>query len=80
MLLTGPEYNNPIESMCVKCGKKFIRSPWSGAYSTYKSNLYKYYNSNSSLYCPGSAPRVVTLCDSCADEELKANNVSLLMY
>ena len=36
MLLTGPEYNHPIESVCVKCWKKFFRSPWSGAYTTYK--------------------------------------------
>ena len=89
MLTTNPEHNKPKECVCVKCGKKFIRSPWTGVYSTYKSKSYKYYTPDPiEPDYPDSVPRLVTLCDSCATEELKAGkvggndsgNVNIIMY
>ena len=81
MLTTNPEHNKPKECVCVKCGRKFIKSLWADTYSTYKSKSYKYYTPDPiEPDYPDSVPRLVTLCESCADEELNTKNVSMLMY
>lgn len=78
MILINPEYNKPIERICAKCGKKFVSSPWTNAYSTNKKHLYRYYKQES--WESDNLPSVVSLCDSCAREELNDNNVNMLLY
>ena len=43
MITTDPKYNKPEKCICARCGKTFIRSPWSSVYSTNKRHLYRYY-------------------------------------
>lgn len=69
---------SPIERVCAKCGKKFMSTPYSDAYSTGKKHLYRYYKPES--WESYNSPGVVSLCKSCACEELNANNVHMLLY
>lgn len=61
MISLHPDYLKPEKVRCEKCGKIFIKEPYSSVYSTRKG-------------------RLVTLCDSCANSELKAGNISMLIY
>ena len=80
MITTNPEFNKPVECVCAKCGRKFVKSPWTG-YSTNKIKLYKHYTPKPyESSWPDSMARTVVLCESCAAEELKAGNVSQVMY
>ena len=78
MILIKPEYNKPIERVCAKCGKKFVSSSWTNAYSTNKKYLYSYHEPEP--WESDDLPSVVSLCDSCAREELNNNNVHMLLY
>lgn len=78
MLTTKPEYNRPVKCVCAKCGKKYVSSPWTAAYSTNKKYLYRYHTPEP--WESDESPSLVSLCDSCAIEELNAGNVSRLLY
>ena len=77
-MCTKPEYNKPKERVCDKCGKKFVSSPWSNTYSTNKKHSYRYYKPEQ--WESYDSPGLVSLCNSCAHEELNANNVHMLLY
>lgn len=70
MILTDPEYNKPKQSICAKCGKSFIHSPWSGAYSTDNSYRFPYAQEN----------YLVTLCDDCARVELNLGHIRRILF
>lgn len=70
MLTTNPEHNKPVEVICAKCGRRFVKGPWTSAYSANIS--YKYADPQD---CG-----LVTLCEDCAKKELDADNVGLIMY
>ena len=78
MILTNSEYNKPIVRVCAKCGKKFVSSPWSNTYSTNKTHTYRYYKPEP--WESYGSQGLISLCNSCAREELIANNVHMLLY
>lgn len=78
MLTVNPEHNKPQKCVCDKCGKNFIRSPWSSVYSTNKRYLYRYHKTEP-LETP-DMPCLVALCGDCEMEELNAGNVSMILY
>lgn len=34
MIITDPKYNQPESARCEKCGKIFMKQPWSDVYSS----------------------------------------------
>lgn len=78
MITTDPKYNKPEKCICARCGKTFIRSPWSSVYSTNKRHLYRYYKTEP--WETPDMPCLVALCGDCAMEELSAGNVSMIIY
>lgn len=72
MLTTNPEHNRPTRCTCAKCGKSFMKQPWSGTYSVNGNHYYPYAD-------PDEFPLVV-LCDECSAEELRANHIGMLLY
>ena len=78
MLTTNPEFNRSEKCICDKCGKKFIRSPWSSVYSTNKRHLFRYRKTNP--WETPDMPCLVALCGDCEREELSAGNVSRIIY
>lgn len=72
MLTTNPEHNRPNECTCAKCGRRFMKSPWSGTYSIKCNYSYPYQEDD-------GIPLVV-LCENCAKEELRANRVGTILY
>lgn len=78
MLTTNPEHNKSQKCVYDKCGKEFIRSPWSSVYSTNKKYLYRYHISEP--WETPDMPCLVALCGSCGIEELNAGNVSTILY
>lgn len=72
MISTDPNLNKPRKCICAKCGKTFVKSAWSGAYSKRGNHCYKYENPDDF--------GLVVLCDSCSSEELKANRIGMIIY
>lgn len=67
---TKPELNEPVRSICAKCGKSFIHSPWSNVYSA-KFNY---------RFADPQDLGLVSLCDDCAEEELALGHVGRIMF
>ena len=67
---TDPELNKPKQSICAKCGKRFVHSPWTNGYSA---------NYNYRFADPQDLG-LVTLCNDCAKEELALGHVSHLLF
>lgn len=70
MLTTSPEHNKPVRSTCAKCGKSFVHSPWTNGFSTH----YSY------RFADPQDFGLVTLCDSCAKEELASGHVGHILF
>lgn len=71
MLTTNPKFNKPTQCTCAKCGTKFMKQPWSGTYSVNGNHRYPYQEDEIPI---------VTLCDTCASTELRANRVGHVLY
>ena len=82
MLTTNPEYNRPHKYICAKCGKEYMETAFTNIhYQRNGEQHYPYANAND-LDDMFLVLDWVPLCDSCAEEELKANHVRehFLMY
>ena len=69
-LTTNPNHNKSVRSICAKCGRSFVHSPWTNVYSAQHS--YK--------YADPQDLGLVTLCDDCAGKELGSGHAGLIMY
>ena len=73
MLTTNPEHNQPTQCTCAKCGKRFMKHPWSGTYSVNGNHSYPYQDKD-------DIPFLVTLCNDCANIEHRANRIGQILY